>query len=157
MNARPFETTDRVRWADVDLVGIMRFSAVTRFVEMAEQELMRAAGYPYERLMNQPPFWMPRRHLSIDYVSPARIDDPLTMVSYVSRMGDTSLTLNVDLHQANGKLVAAAVMVVVCVASDTFIKQPIPDEFRSVLLPFVCSVEDARASREASRVGSGPR
>lgn len=43
----PFVTQERVRWADVDLIGIMRFSAYTRLVEMGEQELMRAAGIPY--------------------------------------------------------------------------------------------------------------
>ena len=40
---RPFRCTDRVRWADVDLVGIMRYSAVTRFLDTAEQELLREA------------------------------------------------------------------------------------------------------------------
>ena len=54
MTGRPFEVVEHVRWADVDLAGIMRFSAVPRFVELAEQELMRAAGYPYSRLMDHP-------------------------------------------------------------------------------------------------------
>lgn len=136
----------------------MRFSAVTRLVEMAEQELMRAAGYPYERLMDHPTFWMPRRRLTIDYLSPARIDDALTMATYVTHMGETSVTLHVDVHQAHGTLVAAAVLVLVCVSADTFVKQPLPDEYRDVLAPFFCTVDSARRLRAPDAPGpSGHR
>ena len=60
---RPFVTHERVRWADVDLVSIMRFSAFTRLIEIAEQELLRAAGLPYAELFDNPRLWMPRRRL----------------------------------------------------------------------------------------------
>ncbi|MCE2903133.1 MAG: acyl-CoA thioesterase [Gemmatimonas sp.] len=142
----PFRLTERIRWADVDLVGIMRFSAVTRFVEMAEQELMRDAGLPYRMLFDAPEIWMPRRHLSVDFLAPARIDDLLTLVTYVSRLGDTSVTFNVDLWHADGTLVAAATMVVVCVTVAEFTKRPVPPMVREALAPYVCSVEEARSA-----------
>ena len=97
---RPFVIHERVRWADVDLVCIMRFSAFTRLVELAEQELLRAVGLPYAMLFDNPTIWMPRRRLEIDYYAPARIDDELALVTYVSRMGETSLTLQVDVRHA---------------------------------------------------------
>lgn len=146
MTARPFVLTERIRWADVDLVGIMRFSAVTRFVEMAEQELLREAGLPYRLIFDAPEIWMPRRHLSVDFLAPARIDDLLTMVTYVSRLGETSLTLNVDLRHQDGTLVAAAAMVVVCVTVAEFTKRPLPRVVRDALASFACSVEEARSA-----------
>jgi YbgC/YbaW family acyl-CoA thioester hydrolase len=146
MPARPFVLSERVRWADVDLVGIMRFSAVTRFAEMAEQELLREAGLPYRLIFEAPEVWMPRRHLSVDYLAPARIDDLLTLVTYVSRLGETSLTLNVDLRHEGGTLVAAAAMVVVCVTVADFTKRPLPRVVREALAPFACSVEEARTA-----------
>ena len=110
---QPFLSQDRVRWADVDLVGIMRFSAFTRLVENGEQEMLRAVGLSYAKIFDAPTVWMPRRHLTIEYFSPARIDDALTLVTYVSRMGDTSLTVNVDVRLAQrNTLIAAAAMVV---------------------------------------------
>ena len=151
MSTRPFRLTERVRWADVDLVGIMRFSAVTRFVELAEQELLRAAGLPYQVIFDQPEIWMPRQHLAIEYLSPARIDDELTVQAYVSRLGESSLTLHCDLRQADGRLVAGATMVVVCVTVEAFTKRPLPTIVREALAPFVCSVEAARADSSESR------
>lgn len=141
---RPFRCTDRVRWADVDLVGIMRYSAVTRFLDMAEQELLRAAGLPYAFIFEKPELWMPRRHLAIEFLAPARIDDLLHMVIWVSRLGDSSLTLSMDLLHDDGRLVAEVTLVVVCVTADTFSKRSLPRVVREALTPFVCSTDEAR-------------
>ncbi len=150
--SRPFVTHERVRWADVDLVSIMRFSAFTRLVEVAEQELLRAAGLPYATLFDHPRIWMPRRRLEIDYFAPARIDDELALVTYVSRMGDTSLTMQVDVrHAPRHTLIAAATMVVVCVTVEGFAKRPLPRITRESLAPFVMTVEDARAGAPETR------
>ena len=135
----PYRCTDRVRWADVDLVGIMRYSAVTRFLEMAEQELLRAAGLPYAFIFEKPEIWMPRRHLAVDFLSPARIDDLLTMVTWVSRLGESSLTLTMDLQQETGRSVARVTLVIVCVTADTFGKRPLPRIIRDRLAPYHCT------------------
>jgi acyl-CoA thioester hydrolase len=142
----PFVLEERVRWADVDLVGIMRFSAFTRLVEMAEQELLRAAGLPFSDIFDAPEVWMPRRALTIEYFAPARLDDRLRLVAFVSRMGETSLTLNVDVYAVDGgALVAGAAMTVVCVTAATFTKRPLPNEVRQKLAPFALGLESARA------------
>lgn len=142
---QPFLCQERVRWADVDLVGIMRFSAFPRLVELAEQELLRAAGMPYAEIFVAPTVWMPRRHLSLEYVAPARIDETLSLVTYVSRLGTTAMTLQVDIYAGDRQqLVASASMVVVCVDRDRFTKQPLPAEMSSGLAPYVCSIEAAR-------------
>ncbi len=143
---QPILVRERVRWADVDLVRIMRFSAVTRLIENAEQELLRAAGLPYGEIMQAPEIWMPRRHLTIEYFSPAELDDELGLVTYVSRLGTTSLTVNVEVRDlASWRHVASAAMVVVCVSADTFAKRPLPRITHEALAPFVVSVEQGRA------------
>lgn len=124
----------------------MRFGVVTRFFENAEQELLREAGLPYSEIFNAPDIWMPRRHLSIDYSAPARIDDPVTLVIWVSRLGETSLTLSLDVRHADGTLIAAATMVVVCVSARAFTKRPLPKIVREALAPYVCTIDEARAS-----------
>ena len=142
----PFRVTERVRWADVDLVGIMRFSAVTRFVEMAEQELWRAAGLPYGSIFEAPDSWLPRRHFAVEYLAPARIDDELTLVAWISRLGTTSLTLKVDLRHANGRVVARTTLVMVCVTVADFGKRPLPADLRERLLPFLMSSSEPNAT-----------
>lgn len=152
----PFVTADRVRWADVDLVGIMRFSAFTRLVENAEQELMRAAGLPYSGMFDQPEFWMPRRKLTVDYHAPARIDDALALSTYVSRLGDTSVTLNVDVMSGDCTLMyASAEMVLVCVHAHDFMKRSIPEAFRESLTPFALDPAAARVWVNATMMVHG--
>ncbi len=134
----------------------MRFSAFTRLLENAEQDMLRAAGLPYEKIFDGPSVWMPRRHLSIEYFSPARIDDALQLVTYVSRLGDTSLTVNVDVRSSpRNTLVASAAMVVVCVTVATFEKRPLPRMVRDALTPFACTMEEARAGLPGRVAGGG--
>jgi YbgC/YbaW family acyl-CoA thioester hydrolase len=145
-DTRPLVMQDRVRWGDVDLIGIMRFSAFTRLIENGEQELLRAAGLPYASIFEGATVWMPRRHLAIEYLAPARIDELLTVVTYVSRLGVTSLTLQVDVWNADQSVqLVGATMVVVCVTAETFAKRPLPRMVRDALSPFVCSAEAIRA------------
>jgi YbgC/YbaW family acyl-CoA thioester hydrolase len=140
----PFRCTDRVRWADVDLVGIMRYSAVTRFLDTAEQELLRAAGLPYAEIFEAPDVWMPRRHLGIEYVTPARLDDLLHMVIWVARLGDSSITFTMELRHDDGRVVAVVTLVVVCVTVDGFAKRSLPLTVRESLTRFLCTPEEAR-------------
>ena len=143
---KPFVCAERVRWADVDLVGIMRFSAFTRFVEFGEQELLRAAGLPYSLIFDAPDVWLPRRALSIEYFAPVRIDDLVELSCYVSHTGDSSLTLAFDMRTTAGTLVASAAMTVVAVTAATFTKQPLPSVVRTALAPFALTTEEARAA-----------
>jgi len=144
--ARPFLSADRVRWADVDLVGIMRFSAFTRLVENAEQDMCREAGLGYQQIMQNPSVWMPRRNLSIAYTAPARIDDVLQLVTYVSRVGESSVVFNVDVMAADFRqLYAAAEVVTVCVDAHTFTKVALPTETRLAMAPYSITTEAARA------------
>lgn len=153
---RPSVSAERVRWADVDLVGIMRFSAVTRLVENGEQDLWREAGLPYSNVMEGPDTWMPRRSLNIEYTAPARIDDPLALVTYVSRMGDTSLTFNVEVMSADfQKLYASAKVVTVCVDSRDFRKQTIPEALRTAMAPFVMSPDEVRSLVSSGQLAKG--
>jgi YbgC/YbaW family acyl-CoA thioester hydrolase len=138
---------DRVRWADVDLVGIMRYSAFTRLIELGEQELCREAGLPYSEIFLAPEVWLPRRQLTIEYLAPARIDDLLDIETFVSRMGETSLTYHVDIRSQAGTLVATASLVVVCVTASEFRKIPMDPEFREALTPYLNSPDVVRAGR----------
>jgi YbgC/YbaW family acyl-CoA thioester hydrolase len=153
----PLVIHERVRWADVDLVGIMRFSAFTRLVENAEQELWRDAGLPYSQQFVRPETWLPRRSLHIEYTAPATIDAPLACVTYVSRLGETAMTFNVDVMSPDfTQLYASATVVAVCVGAADFRKQPLPPELREYMQPYTMSSEAARAAVRASRDAGQP-
>ncbi len=152
MAAAPHVCVERVRWADVDLVGIARYSAFTRLVEFAEQEWLRAAGMPFSALFEAPTVWLPRRHLSIDYFAPAKLDDPLALVTYVPHVGTTSFTFHVDvLDLADGAPRASAAVVLVCVNSADFVKRSLPPELRTAIEPYRMQRDDALVAAAPQR------
>ncbi len=142
----PFVTTDYIRWEDIDLAGIARYSAYTRFLDIAETDLYRSLGTPLSKLHAQYKLWLPRKVMHIEYFSPAKLDDQVVIVAYFSNIGRTSVTMNVDLFRDDRKtLIAAAHLVLVCV--DIELKKiALPQEFRGLVEQHILSTEEARAS-----------
>jgi YbgC/YbaW family acyl-CoA thioester hydrolase len=140
----PFVTTDYIRWEDIDLAGIARFSSYTRLLDIAETDLYRSLGTPLSKLHAQYKLWLPRKVMHIEYFSPARLDDQIVIAAYFSNIGRTSVTMNVDLFREDRKtLLAAAHLVLVCVDIDLK-KIALPPEFRELVERHIMSTEEAR-------------
>lgn len=92
--ATAFEVAERVRWEDVDLVGITRYSAYTRLLDVGETELLRSVGLQHPRTADEYHVWLVRRVLHLEYVAPSRFDALLRIRVWVGRVGRTSLTLH---------------------------------------------------------------
>ncbi|MDH4042894.1 MAG: acyl-CoA thioesterase [Gemmatimonadota bacterium] len=146
MSGHPFAIEEYVRWSDVDHAGIIFYGAYVRFFEIAETEMFRAAGLPYSQFFEQMGLWLPRVHFDCDFRYPARLDDRLRVVTYVSRFGRTSLTLSFDVwHVDAGQLAAAAREVLVCTDRTSLAPIPVPAELRTALGPFVFTETAVRA------------
>jgi YbgC/YbaW family acyl-CoA thioester hydrolase len=141
---RPFVISEYVRWGDIDLAGIICYGAYIRFFELAETEVFRAAGLPFKEMFDRYNIWLPRKVMHTEFHSPAVLDERLKVVTYFSRIGRTSLTINFDVMSADGLLHATAYQVLVCVSRSTFEKQPLPAEVTGALQPFVMDPEEAR-------------
>ena len=134
----PFSTSDFVRWADVDLAGIMRYDAYLRLVDVAETDFFRSIGAPIGVLAERLGVWLPRKVVRLEYHAPSRLDDALRLEVYVSRLGRTSLTLNVDVADpADGARKASVEMVLVCVNTTGFEKREMPGELVEMMRPFL--------------------
>jgi acyl-CoA thioester hydrolase len=143
---RPFVISEYVRWGDIDLAGIICYGAYIRFFELAETEVFRAAGLPFKEMFDRYDIWLPRKVMHTEFHSPAVLDERLKVVTYFSRIGRTSLTINFDVMSADGVLHATAYQVLVCVSRSTFEKQPLPPEVTRALQPFVMEPEEARTA-----------
>ena len=143
----PFVLSEYVRWGDIDLAGIICYGAYIRFYEMAETELFRAMGLPFGKVFEQLNIWLPRKVMHTEFHSPAVLDEHLKVVTYFSRIGETSLTLNFDVMDATrSTLHASAYQVLVCVDKARFTKRKLPNELVVAARPFLMSVEAARAA-----------
>lgn len=134
----PFSVPEFVRWADVDLAGIMRYDAYLRLVDVAETDFFRAIGSPIGRLAEQLGVWLPRKTMRLDYHAPARLDDALRLDVSVPRVGRTSLVFRVDVvHAPDGAPRATAELVLVCVGRDDFVKRELPAALVDRLRPYL--------------------
>ena len=143
---KPFVTTEHVRWEDIDLAGIARYGSYTRFLDVAETDLYRSLGKPLSVLHAEYKVWLPRKIMHIDYFSPARLDDEITIAAYFSSIGRTSVTMNIDLFRDDRTtMIGAAYLVLVCV--DIALKKTaLPPEFKLLVDRYVMSTEEARSA-----------
>lgn len=132
----PFVIRDHVRWSDVDYSRIIRYDAYTRFFEVAEAELFRAAGMPLGTLATRDDITFPRRVLHQEYLSPSLLDELLETRVGVSAIGTSSFTLSFEILGEDGRRCATGYMVLVCVDPRAFTKRPIPGEVREALAPW---------------------
>ena len=108
MSSAPFTVSERVRWADVDLVGIMRYDV-----------------------------WLPRKVLQIEYHAPARLDDLLAVRAWIGHIGTSSLKLEFQITDAgSGDARASAHFFLVCVGRGDLKKRPLPSEVVLLLRPY---------------------
>jgi YbgC/YbaW family acyl-CoA thioester hydrolase len=142
----PFVTTDYIRWEDIDLAGVARYSAYPRFLDIAETDLYRSLGMPLSKLHAQYKLWLPRKVMHFEYFSPVKLDDQVVIAAYFSNIGRSSVTMNFDLFRDDRKtLIAAAHLVLVCV-DIAFAKIALPPEFRALVERHVLSTEEARGA-----------
>ena len=147
MRKRPFILSEYVRWGDIDLAGIICYGAYMRFYEMAETEIFRAVGLPFKDVFERFDIWLPRKILHTEFHSPALLDEQLEVLTYFTRAGTTSVTINFDVMDAGHRtLHATAYQVLVCVSKQGFAKRPLPTEILRAIEPYVMTCEEARAS-----------
>jgi acyl-CoA thioester hydrolase len=130
----------RVSFADVDSSQRIHFTAMFRYFEVAEHELMRRIGLPYATSLSE--VAMPRVHLSCDFKGAVRYDDRLVVVAEVEKVGRSSwtdaftayrLTDEEGWHPASEAIVATGHMTIVTMDPATQRAISLPEELRRAL------------------------
>ena len=109
---------EHVRWSDVDVSGLIRWDAYTRFVELAETELFRAAGFPYATLWQTLEIWLPRVQFHLELRSPARLDEALETEIGIGRIGRSSIQLDFTVRATAGEVRAEGSLTIVAVGRE---------------------------------------
>jgi acyl-CoA thioester hydrolase len=128
-----FRVREHVRWSDVDVSGLIRWDAYTRFVELAETELFRAAGFPYATLWQALDIWLPRVQFHLDLRTPARLDEALEADIGVGRIGRSSIQLDFKISTTAGELRAEGSLVIVAVGRADGKAVPVPEALTRAL------------------------
>lgn len=133
----------RVPFHDVDSTGRIHFTAMLRYMEIAEHELRRSLGFP--QATSFPDIAFPRVHVSCDYRGPIRYDDELDIQARVERVGRSSWTVAFTVRLAGTAyertqaekeempVVAEGRMTMVAMDAKTERAVPLPKELRAAL------------------------
>ena len=135
-SARRHRIQEYVRWSDVDVSGIIRWGTYVRFVEMAETELFRAAGFPYATLWDRLDIWLPRVQFHLDYRNPARLDELLDIEIWVGRIGRSSIRLEFAVKKPDGDLAAEGYLVIVSIDRKNAKSVDVPKLLLEALAPY---------------------
>jgi acyl-CoA thioester hydrolase len=127
----PAETviTRRVEWYDTDAAGHHHHSAILRWVEAAEAELLRRHGLDW--LFGR----IPRVRHEVSYRARLMFGQPVLTRLHVAELGRTSLSYAFEVRTADGAPAADGVMVVVYVPNPESAAMPWPREVAAALLP----------------------
>ena len=134
----PFSVTDRVRWSDCDPMGIIQYATYLRFFEIAEHEMYRACGLPYEVLRVAGDVWLPRKALQMEFHSPAQIDEEVVIVSCFAKIGVSSITYAFEVYRASDRLHrASGSLTVVNVDKESVTTRALPEEVKTMMRPYL--------------------
>ena len=128
--------TLRVRFAETDLQAIVFNANYLVYYDTAWTEYFRAVGFPYERLKALGVDTVLAK-TTLEFKAPARFDELLEIYVRVSRLGNTSMTLDFEIYQQGSEaLLNSAASLYVCIDPATMRPTPVPEALRESIRVF---------------------
>ena len=102
----------RVYYEDTDLAGIVYYANYLKFIERARSEWVRSLGIDQAQLKADTGIVFAVRHLTADYLSPAKFDDQLTITTEVLDAKGARMVLDQRVLRGDAVLFEAKVTLV---------------------------------------------
>ncbi|HEY0832721.1 MAG TPA: tol-pal system-associated acyl-CoA thioesterase [Azospirillum sp.] len=102
----------RVYYEDTDAGGIVYHANYLRFVERARTEMLRLVGPSHTELLAGAGVSFAVRHVGIDFVAPAKLDDTLEVETRITDIGGASFAVAQSVRRDGRELARADVKVV---------------------------------------------
>ncbi len=135
-----FQWPVRVYYEDTDAGGVVYYANYLRFFERARTEWLRTCGFEQDQLKDQHQLVFAVRSVSIDYLSPARFNQLLSVNTEIAELRGASILFSQQITDTNAEknqLLCTANVRVVCIDTQTFTPRPIPKSIRKELLQHV--------------------
>ncbi len=111
-----FEWPVTVYYEDTDAGGVVYHSNYLKFFERARTELLRTVGVSQHTLLEQNLGFVVR-HMDIDFLQGARLDDQLIVKTSINELKKASLTFCQEIVNPEGKILCKAMVKVACINS----------------------------------------
>jgi acyl-CoA thioester hydrolase len=113
--------TIRVRYPEVDGMGVLHHSRYLQYFEMGRVELLRSFGHSYADLERQGVFFVVIK-AEIRYKAPARYDDELTLTTRITRATHVRFDHAYELKRGD-TLLAEGTTTIACVDREGQVRQ----------------------------------
>ncbi len=123
----------RVYYEDTDAIGIVYYANYLKFAERARTEMIRLLGFATISSDNEVVFAV--RRCEVDYLSPARLDDELDVVTGLIGIGGASIELEQTVWRGRKRLVRLVVRLAMVSPSGRPMR--LPGDFRAALKPYL--------------------
>ena len=137
-----FYTSLRVRWMECDAQGIVYNGKYMDYMEIGQSEYFRNLGFSIYRIAERGYFDVATVKALIEYKAPARVDDILEVHVRVSGVGNTSITLAMEIYpEDSDTLLTTMEGVYVGYVAESGETQPVPDDIRQLIEHFEATGE----------------
>lgn len=112
LTLEPHTFSLRVYYEDTDMAGIVYYANYLRFIERGRSEWVRSLGISQNALKDDRGIVFAVRHISADYLSPARLEDTLIVETRLLALGGARIDLDQRVLRGDSLLFAARVTLV---------------------------------------------
>lgn len=125
----------RVRWAEVDMQGIVFNGHYLTYFDVGVTEYYRAIGQPYPDALAGTGTDLYAKKAEIEYHASARYDDLIDVCVRIARLGNSSFEFAVELYRGDELLVSGS-LVYVHADPRTRKSQPLPAFLRDAFVSY---------------------
>ena len=122
----PFRWTIRVYWEDTDAGGVVYHASYLRFMERARSEWLRGMGMDQSAFKQATGLAFMVRAMQIDFLSPALLDDELSVTVEVKQRRAASILFIQTISRGDDALLVRATVRVACVDIQRMRPAPMP-------------------------------
>jgi len=129
MSASEFILPVRVYYEDTDAGGVVYYANYLKFFERGRTELLRSIGFEQDQLISEHDLIFAVRSIQADYLSPARFNDQLTVITGISEMKRASLVFDQKIQRNDDMHTLCTFSAqVACLHASTLKPRVIPEE-----------------------------
>lgn len=120
----------RIYYEDTDAGGVVYHANYLKFGERARSEFLRNIGHQCSTLEKEIGVIFVVKHIDIEYVRPAFLDDALTLETSITEMKNSSFRMR-HVIKRDGELICDLYVALVCVDTNTIKPVRVPDILRT--------------------------
>ena len=134
----------RVRWGECDAQGIVFNAQYMNYIEVAQAEYFRNLGLRLYSDELRKHFDLATVKATLEYMSPARVDDMLCIYIGAVRIGNSSITFQAEMYAEDAEQPCTRAEVIYAnFDADTGTPRRIPDDIRDIIGSFEAKTGEA--------------